>query len=131
MATKKKGEGGSRLTDEIRQLIANLHLGRMGECFDEEVTRAEEEGTPFPELFARLLRAQYHFRQESALAWRIRRAALPEQWTLESFPYKLQPGISQRQIRSFAELDFVGRAENIVFIGPTEPATCCRISLSI
>lgn len=119
---KKKSDGssdGTRLTEEMAQLLANLHLGRMAECFDEEVRRAEEDGTTFPELFARLLRAQYHFRQESALAWRIRRAALPEGWTLESFPFKLQPGVSQRQIRSFAELDFVGRAENIVLIGPT------------
>jgi len=40
-------------------------------------------------------------------------------WTLESFPFKLQPGVSQRQIRTFAELDFVPKAENIVLIGPT------------
>lgn len=119
MAKKTSDDGSSKLTEEIRQLLTNLHLTRMGQCFDEEMKRAEEEATTFPELFARLLRAQYHFRQESALAWRIRRAALPEQWTLESFPYKLQPGVSQRQIRGFAELDFVGRAENIVFIGPT------------
>jgi DNA replication protein DnaC len=68
---------------------------------------------------ARLLRAQWHRQQETALAWRIDRARLPEDWTLESFPFKRQPGISQRAIRAFAELDFVGKAENLVFIGPT------------
>ena len=47
------------------------------------------------------------------------RARLPEPWTLESFPFKHQPGVNQRQIRGFAELDFLGKAENIVFIGPT------------
>jgi DNA replication protein DnaC len=57
--------------------------------------------------------------QEAALAWRIKRAGLPEQWTLESFPFKRQPGVNQRQIRTFAELEFVPKAENIVFIGPT------------
>lgn len=119
MRKKKSDDGGSRLTDEIRQLLANLHLRRMEECFDEEVRRAEENGATFPEIFVTLLRAQYHHRQESALAWRIRRAGLPENWTLESFPYNLQPGVSQRQIRTFAELDFVPRAENIVFIGET------------
>jgi DNA replication protein DnaC len=119
MAKKKSDDPGGKLSEEIRQLIDNLHLRRMGECFEQEMQRADQDGISFPELFARLLRAQYHYRQESALAWRIRHAALPEQWTLESFPYKLQPGVSQRQIRGFAELDFVGRAENIVFIGPT------------
>jgi DNA replication protein DnaC len=47
----------------------------------------------------------------------IKRASLPEQWTLESFPFKRQPGVQQRTIRSFAGLDFIARAENIVFIG--------------
>jgi hypothetical protein len=38
---------------------------------------------------------------------------------LESFPFKRQPGVAQRQIRAFAELDFIAKAENIVLIGPT------------
>lgn len=53
------------------------------------------------------------------MAWRIKQAAMPEPWTLESFPFKHQPGVMQRQIRAFADLDFVPKAENIVFIGPT------------
>ena len=44
---------------------------------------------------------------------------MPEPWSLESFPFKQQRGINQRQIRTFAELEFIARAENIVFIGPT------------
>jgi DNA replication protein DnaC len=55
----------------------------------------------------------------SAVEWRIRRANLPERWSLETFPFARQPGVSRKQIRSFAELEFVSRADNIVFIGPT------------
>ena len=107
------------MNDDISQLLKALHLGRMGEIFDEELARAEREQVSYQEFIARLLRAQWHRRQETALAWRIKRAALPEQWTLESFPFKRQPGVSKRLIREFAELDFITRAENIVFIGPT------------
>lgn len=35
------------------------------------------------------------------------------------FPFKKQPGVSQKQLRGFAELDFVAKAENLVFVGPT------------
>src|SRR5260221_12939620 len=73
----------------------------------------------YQEFLGRLLRAQWQANQEAALAWRIKRAGLPEQWTLETFPFKRQPGVNQRQIRTFAELEFVPKAENIVFIGPT------------
>jgi DNA replication protein DnaC len=107
------------MTDEIAQLLKSLHLGRIAEIFDDELAHAEQNQLSYQDFIARLLRAQWHHRQETALVWRIKRAALPEQWTLETFPFKRQPGVSQRQIRSFAELDFIAKTENIVFIGPT------------
>jgi len=50
---------------------------------------------------------------------RIKGAHLPEQWTLESFPFKKQPGVSRRQIQELAELEFIPQAVNVVFMGPT------------
>jgi DNA replication protein DnaC len=107
------------MTGELEQLLKNLRMTKILEIFDETVRHAEEDGMSYSGLLTRLLRAQWHARQESALAWRIKRAALPEEWTLESFPWKLQPGVKRRQIQGLAELDFVARAENVVFIGDT------------
>ena len=107
------------MTDELAQLLKCLHLGRIAEMIDDELKNAEDNDLAYSELLVRLFRAQWHRKQETALAWRIERAKIPEQWTLETFPFKRQPGVSQRQIRAFAELDFVAKAENIVLIGPT------------
>lgn len=107
------------MNEDIEQLLNNLHLARMVEIFDEELGRAQSEQLTHSDFLARLLRAQWHHRQETALAYRIRRAGIPESWTLESFPFKQQRGVSQQQIRAFAELDFIPKAENIVFVGPT------------
>lgn len=107
------------MTDDVAQLLKSLRLGRIAEILDEELKAAESQDLSYQDFLGRLLRAQWHRQQETALAWRIDRANLPEKWSLESFPWKRQPGISQRQIRAFAELDFVPKAENIVFIGPT------------
>ena len=107
------------MKDDLAQLLKSLRLKRIAEIVDAEVERAEKEHLPSPEFLARLLRAQWQANQENALAWRIERAGLPEHWTLESFPFKRQPGVNPKQIRTFAELEFIPRAENIVFIGPT------------
>jgi DNA replication protein DnaC len=107
------------MTDELEQLLRNLHLSKMAEILDQEIRTATKRDISYERLLLRLLRAQWHHRQETALAWRIKRAGLPEEWTLESFPFAKQPGISRKQIRNFAELDFIGRAENIVFIAET------------
>jgi DNA replication protein DnaC len=105
--------------DELEQLLKALHLTRVHAILKDELAHAEKKQLAYSEFLVRLLRAQWHHRQEKALAWRIDRAGLPEQWTLESFPFKRQPGVSQKQIRGFAELEFISKAENLVFIGPT------------
>src|SRR5664279_6475292 len=94
------------MTDHLDQLLKLLRLKGMSEILDEEMRKADNESMPFRKLLARLLRAEWQHRQESALAWRIKHAAMPEQWSIESFPWKRQPGVNQRQIRTFAELDF-------------------------
>ncbi len=107
------------MKDDLEQLLANLKLGRIAEILDAEVAKARKGQITYEDFLARLLREQYHHRHEKALATRIKQARIPEKWSLESFPFKLQTGVSQRQIKEFAELDFIPKAENIVFIGPT------------
>src|SRR5436305_6497595 len=107
------------MTDEIEQLLNNLKLGRMRSIYDEQLRAAENQQVSYSEFVAALLRAQWHHRQESALEWRIRRANLPERWSLETFPWARQPGVNRKQIRAFAELDFVAKHENLVLVGPT------------
>src|SRR5258708_3833910 len=107
------------MTEEVEQLLKNLKLGRVLEVYDEQLRAAEKQDVSYSEFVAGLLRAQWHARQEGALEWRIRRATLPERWSLETFPFARQPGVNRKQIRAFAELEFVPKAENIVFIGPT------------
>jgi DNA replication protein DnaC len=107
------------MTDELEQLLKALRLRRVADILDDELASADKDERSYQDFLARLLRAQWHAQQEGALAWRIERARMPEKWTLESFPFKKQPGVSQKQMRGFAELDFVAKAENLVFVGPT------------
>ncbi len=107
------------MTEELEQLLKNLRLKRMAAIYDEQLRAAEKEQVSYSEFLTRLLRAQFHARQEGALEWRIRRAKLPERWTLETFPFARQPGVNRKQIRGFAELEFIAKAENIVLIGKT------------
>ena len=107
------------MTDDVEQLLRSLHLKKIAEILDEEIRAAEKKQLSYQQFLARLLRAQYQHRQETALKWRIAQARIPEAWTLETFPFDRQPGVSRKQIRTFAELEFIPRAENIVFVGGT------------
>src|SRR6202158_5062234 len=107
------------MTEELEQLLKNLKLRRMLEIYDEQLRAADKDDISYSEFLTRLVRAQWQSRQEGALEWRIRRANLPERWTLETFPCARQPGVNRKQMRGFAELDFIAKAENIVLVGKT------------
>jgi DNA replication protein DnaC len=107
------------MSEEVEQLLKNLQLRRILENYAEQLRAAEKEDVSYSEFVARLLRAQWHARQEGALEWRIRRANLPERWSIETFPFPRQPGVNRKQIRTFGELEFIAKAENIVLMGPT------------
>src|SRR6185436_18346580 len=110
---------GSTMTEELEQLLKNLKLKRILEIYDEQLRAADKDDISYSEFVTRLLRAQFQAKQEGALEWRIRRANLPERWSLETFPFARQPGVDRKQIRGFAELEFVTKAENIVLVGET------------
>ena len=103
--------------DEMDQLLNSLHLNRIQTIYGEQLKIAEKDDVSYTEFVTRLLRAQWHHRQETALAWRIKRASLPECWSLSSFPFERQPGVNRKQIHTLAELDFVAKAENLVLVG--------------
>jgi DNA replication protein DnaC len=88
------------MNEELAQLLINLRLKAIAARLDEYLSAAERDGTPFATLLTQLLRAEWQARQQAALAARLKRAQLPETWTLETFPFKLQTGVKERQIRA-------------------------------
>src|SRR5260370_2813807 len=107
------------MTEELEQLLKNLKLRRLLSVYDEQLRVAEQPQVAYWELVAALLRTEWHDRQERRLEWRIRRADMPDRWSLETFPWSRQPSVNRKQIHAFAELDFVAKHENLVFVGET------------
>lgn len=107
------------MNEELDQLLSNLHLKKIRSLLPEAIEKARAEQPDYLDFLLPLVRAQWHDQQEKALAWRIKNAAIPEAFTLETFPFSLQPGVNRRQIKAFASLDFVPKGQNIVFVGKT------------
>ena len=103
---------------EIEKLLAQLGFHGMAGALEGELTRAEHEAAPAEEVLHRLLQAEAQQRRERSLAYRLTQARMPWRWTLESFPFERQPGLSKAHILTLAGLDFIRRADNLVLVGP-------------
>lgn len=91
----------------------------MRQVLNRELERAERTKPSYSELVARLLREEYLHKQNRSYEYRVKQAKLPERWSLDTFPYERQPGVSKALINQLAELDFVARSQNIVLVGDT------------
>jgi len=105
------------MRERIEKLLAQLHFEGMAESLERILANAEAEPLSAPEVVHRLLLEEWRHRQERSLAYRLHQAKLPWEWSLESFPFARQPGVNAAQIKSLAGLDFIPRAENLIFIG--------------
>jgi DNA replication protein DnaC len=105
------------MNDDLEQLLKNLKLKRIAQILDREIERAEQQPPSYAEFLQRILREEYHDQQRRFLEYRIRNACLRDRWMLDTFPWERQPGVHRAQIEQLAELDFIARAANIVFIG--------------
>lgn len=108
-------------TTKIIELLERMRLGGFKNALGEELDRAQKTGCAHNDLILRLLAAEYAHRQQRSMLYRLGQAKIPFDWTLESFPFKRQPAINKKQIMDLAQLDFIGKAHNVVFVG--EPGT--------
>ena len=105
------------MNETLHHLLKDLRLNGMEKFIDQELQRAEKEGSPLSEAIERLLHHEQAYRQERSLAYRLQNAKTPWDWTLKTFPFDKQPGVNKAQIKQLAGLSFLERTENIVFIG--------------
>jgi len=105
------------MNQKLHELLTQLHMKGMAGALDQEIQRAEREAIPASEVIYRLLLEEQAYRRNQSLLYRLEGAKIPWDWTLKSFPFDKQPGVSKAQINELSGLAFVERKENIVFIG--------------
>lgn len=107
------------MLNDLHQHLDLLKLRKVRDVIDEALQRAQKDKPSYSQFLLQLLRQEVQDKRDRAIANRLRQSGLPELWTLETYPFHLQKGISRRQHEEFAELDFLDRAENIIWVGPT------------
>jgi DNA replication protein DnaC len=107
-----------RMREAIDKLLGQLNFKGMAASLEPILAQADAEALPAAAVVLRLLEAEWRYRQERRLAYRLDEAKLPWDWSLATFPFARQPGVNAAQIKGLAGLGFIPRAENLVFIGP-------------
>src|SRR3989304_5835269 len=105
------------MNEKLYPLLAQLRLKGIAGALDQEIQRAEKEAAPVSEVIYRLLLEEQATRKNQSPLYRLKKAKIPWDWTLKTFPFHKQPGVNKAQISELSGLAFLERKENIVFIG--------------
>src|SRR5260370_12059791 len=109
------------MISSIRRLLSTLKLRGMEENLDLLLADSEKKGLASTETLFNLLQEEFRYQQERSTQSRIKKAKIPNDWSLKTFPFDKQPGVNKLQIQNLGDLSFIERRENIILIG--EPGT--------
>ena len=108
----------TELLDNIRASLIGLKMPRALEALEHTVQCLEKGEIGALEAINGLLAQEYVTREDRRIGVALKTARLNPPKTLESFNFAFQPSLDRDRIMALAQLDFIGRAEVVHFLGP-------------
>jgi DNA replication protein DnaC len=102
----------------LEQKLRKLRLAHAASIIEAHHQAAITEKLGYLEFVERVLDDELESRTTKSVQKRMRAAHFPVVKTLEEFDFSFQPKIDAKQIKSLASCDFIGKHENLLFIGP-------------
>ena len=106
-------------THPLLPKLKQLKLSGFLDTLDQRVEYAREQSLAHAEFLALLLDDEIERRHQHQLSRRIREAAIDPSKNLSRFDFAAAPQLSKSLVADLALCQFVPRAENILFCGPT------------
>ena len=97
--------------------LKRLALHTIAHVLADEARTAATTQMSYTAFVARLLDVEIAAKADRSVQARLSMARFPVLRTLEEFDFSFQPGLSAARVKELAELSFLDRAENVLFVG--------------
>lgn len=104
--------------DLIKESAKRLKLSYLADSAEEIVQSAEEKSASYQEMLLSILEGELDLREKKSNERRLKDAGFPVVKTLEEFDTDFQRSITERQLNSLSEVDWIDRLYNLIFLGP-------------
>ncbi len=110
--------------ERITELARELRLPAIVDLYGAIAqAAAKREDATYADFLEEVLRAERDARRVRSAEMLARTAGFPAIKTLEDYDFAFATGAPKAQIHELASLAFIERVENIVMLGPPEPAS--------
>jgi DNA replication protein DnaC len=105
---------------DLSGMLRYLRLTNLLARWDEYLQVAATEEISPVRLLRHVLEEECRVKRDHARERRLRRARIPEVFTLQTYPFERQPKLDKKRLLAvYDAFDFVEKAQNIVWLGPT------------
>jgi DNA replication protein DnaC len=99
--------------------LQTMKMFGMADAFRAQLESTDISQLSFEERFALLVDQQWLWKENRALARRLRSARLKERGVIEDIDYQHPRGLDRKLMRSLASSEWVRHNQNVLLIGPT------------
>jgi DNA replication protein DnaC len=99
--------------------LQSMKLHGMADAFRAQLEPPDTHSLAFEERFARLVDQPWLWKENRALARRLRSARLKEKGVVEDIDYQHPRGLDRKLMRALATREWVRQHQHILLLGPT------------
>lgn len=108
------------MDERIREHLQFLGYGHTLENWDTIFQEAKRKQPSYQSFFTEIIAREYADKKEKARLSRVKRANIPEQLVMETFPFSRQPRLKKRLVMDlYDSFCFMTQRQELIFIGPT------------
>jgi DNA replication protein DnaC len=104
--------------ERISENLARLRFSRIPEMLPQMVNEAQAGNETYLAFLDRLLQEEVTAKEDRRVKTSLKIAGLPFEKTIEQYDFAFHEALDKRSVMSLFDLDFVGRKENVIFLGP-------------
>src|SRR5688500_15216602 len=112
-------KGTSMLNQQTIDKLYTMKLHGIADAFRAQLETTEANQLSFEERFALLVDQQWLWKENRALARRLRAAHLKERGVIEDVDYQHPRGLDRKLVRTLSTSDWVRQHQSILLLGPT------------
>jgi DNA replication protein DnaC len=108
------------MDERLREKLRYLRLRGLLNEWEQTLARARKGRFSHARLLDEVIEREYKLKRENARQYRIRRAHIPEELVMETYPFDKQPRLNRKAILSIYDaFEYMANAQNIIWVGPT------------
>lgn len=104
--------------ERIAENLTRLRLTRIQDMLQIVADQAQDNSETYLAFLDRLLQEEVTAKEERRVRTSLKIAGLPLDKTIEQYDFSFHETLDKRSVMHLFDLDFVGRKENVIFLGP-------------